>query len=193
MSTAHLDTQESLDRVPEAAQGVGAAVAPAPPAVPPDAQAPQERAPAEPDLARVVAERAEYLEALQRLQAEYDNYRRRMQRELADAGDRRGRQVAEQLLEVLDAFDAAVDHGMNALVPLRRCLQDALTSAGLQRLDPTDAVFDPAEHHAVAHEPAGDVDRSASADDRPRLVEVLRPGYRWKDRLVRPALVHVKG
>lgn len=153
-------------------------------AAPPDGQTP-----ADADLARALAERDDYLEALQRLQAEYDNYRRRVQREIADARDQGARQVAERLLEVLDAFDAAVDHGVDALVPLRRSLEDALTSAGLQRLDPHGAAFDPAEHHAVAHDAADDTGECG----RPTVVDVLRPGYRWKDRLVRPALVHVNG
>ena len=153
----------------------------------------QGQRPPDDDLVRAAAERDEYLEALQRLQAEYDNYRRRIQRELAEAGDRGGRHVAERLLETLDAFDAAVKHGVAPLVPLRQSLLDALTSAGLQRIEPGGQPFDPAEHHAVAHDPADDADEAAPAEGAPTVVEVLRPGYRWKDRLVRPALVHVKG
>lgn len=51
---------------------------------------------------------------LQRLQAEYDNYRRRMQRDQADQLDRGAQRLAEQLLDVLNAFDQAVQHGVTA-------------------------------------------------------------------------------
>lgn len=194
MSRTAVDTQERQDKATQAAQEPGAATAaPAPPADPNDQRAQHEQPPTAGDVARAVAERDEYLEALQRLQADYDNYRRRMQRDLTEAADRGGRQLAEQLLETLDGFDAAVSHGVDALVPLRRALQDALASAGLQRLEPAGAAFDPAEHHAVAHDPADHTDEAAEAGPHPTVVEVLRPGYRWKDRLVRPALVRVRG
>lgn len=200
MSAAPVDARERLNQPTEAPEEAGAAAAaPAPPADVmdedvrdehvPDEQTPAPSTPEPDGVATAIAEGDEYLEALQRLQAEYDNYRRRMQRELAAASDRGGRQVAEQLLEVVDAFDAAVSHGVDALVPLRRSLLEALRGAGLQRLEPAGAVFDPAEHHAVAHDTADDTDEPGP----PTVVEVLRPGYRWKDRLVRPALVHVKG
>jgi molecular chaperone GrpE len=182
MSAAPVDTEERLDQPTEASGDAGAATAaPAPGA--------EDGTPAQEDLVTALAQRDEYLEALQRLQAEYDNYRRRMHRELAAARDRGGREVAERVLETLDAFDAAVSHGVDALVPLRRSLLDALEGAGLQRLEPTGAVFDPAEQHAVAHDRADDADQPAAAT----VLDVLRPGYRWKDRLLRPALVHVKG
>ena len=187
MSTAPVDTQEQLHQSPPVSEVQGAATAaPSMPAGATDEHVADEEPADADDLARAVAERDEYLEALQRLQAEYDNYRRRMQRDLTDAADRGGRQVAERLLETLDAFDAAVEHGMDALVPLRRSLLDALQGAGLQRLQPAEEAFDPAEHHAVAHDPADE-------PGPPTVAQVLRPGYRWKDRLIRPALVHVKG
>ncbi len=196
MSAASLDTQERLHQPAQTAQEAGGATAA--PASPEgrieEEQVPQAQPPEADDLAQAAAaERDEYLKALQRLQAEYDNYRRRMQRELAEASDRGGRQLAEQLLTVLDGFDAAVNHGMDVLVPLRRSLQDALTGAGLQRIEPDGECFDPAEHHAVAHDPADDTDWPTGAANRPTVIEVLRPGYRWKERLIRPAMVHVRG
>jgi molecular chaperone GrpE len=165
--------------------------------------------PASDALTRLAAERDEYLHTLQRLQAEYDNYRRRVQRERADLLDRGAQRLAERLLEVLDAFDQAVQHGtqgaVDAVAPLRRSLQDALAAGGLRRLDPEGAPFDPAEHHAIAHEAiwheaiwhevgaAGSAGGEADADQPATVVEVLRPGYRWNDRLLRPALVKVRG
>lgn len=150
------------------------------------------------EMRRIAAERDEYLEALQRLQAEYDNYRRRAQREQTEQLARGEQRVAERLLDVLDGFDSGVAHGLDALLPLQRMLTDALTAGGLERLEPLGRPFDPALHHAVEHEAVEHeaVEQGADQDgghDQATVVEVLRAGYRWRDRLLRPALVKVRG
>ncbi len=64
-----------------------------------------------------------------------------------------------------------------------------LEKNGLERIDPVGDVFDPTRHEAVMHEPAG-------ADDDPALsvvTEVLRIGYAWDGRVVRAAMVKVRG
>ncbi len=58
---------------------------------------------------------------------------------------------------------------------------------GLERIDPVGVTFDPTVHDAVAHEP-GD-----GGPDGPEVVEVFRAGYRWKGRVLRAAMVKVKG
>ena len=176
-----------------------AAAASAPATSAPATAAPPTSAPPTPaeELDRVRAERDEYLDTLKRVQAEYDNYRRRVQREQADQVDRGGQQLAERLLEVLDAFDQAVQHGapgtVEAVTPLRRALHDALAAAGLTRVVASDVAFDPAQHHAVAHDERPEPEATASEDAPATVVEVLRPGYRWHERLIRPALVKVRG
>ena len=135
---------------------------------------------------QALRERDAHLNTLQRVQAEYDNYRRRAQREHAEQRDRGGQELAERLLPVLDAFDGALPHAPEALAPLHRALVGALADAGLERLEPTGAPFDPAEQHAV--EQLLDDEQAAPVVD-----QVLRPGYRWRSRLVRPAMVRVRG
>ena len=56
---------------------------------------------------------------------------------------------------------------------------------GLEPMDVEGKPFDPNEHEAVAHE---DGDPTA-----PIVVAVMRTGYRWKGRVLRPAMVKVKG
>jgi molecular chaperone GrpE len=163
----------------------------------PDAQA---QAQSQQDqLAQACRERAEYLDTLQRVQAEYDNYRRGARREQSEQSDRGGRALVEKLLPVLDSFDAARRHSPDVLAPLHSALHDALHEAGLERLEPTGEPFDPAEQHAVAQLPRQD--ERPGGDDAPEQVaspasvvvdEVLRPGYRWRGRLVRPAMVRVR-
>ena len=65
-----------------------------------------------------------------------------------------------------------------------RCWSRPSARRGLERIDPAGAAFDPNEADAVAH---GD------GDGGPVVAEVLRPGYRWKGRVLRPAMVKVKG
>ena len=141
------------------------------------------------DLAVVAAARDEYLDSLRRLQADFENYKKRVQRQQAELSERAAEKLAEQLLPALDAFDLAMAHAEDdaaGLEPVYRSLLGVLSSAGLERLDPAGQPFDPNEHDAVLHEEGGDT-------PAPEVIEVLRAGYRWKGRVLRPAMVKVKG
>lgn len=141
------------------------------------------------DLATLAKERDDYLGALQRLQADFENYKKRMQRQQIESFDRAGEDLAVKLLPVLDTIDLARQHGEgDAVAPLATALLDALTKEGLERIDPVGEAFDPNEHEAVSHE-AGNGDGS----DQPVVSGLMRAGYRWKGRLVRPAMVTVRG
>jgi molecular chaperone GrpE len=139
-------------------------------------------------------QRDEYLDALQRLQAEFENYRKRVVRSSEDAATRSTGQMVAKLLPVLDAFDLAQAHFVtspgseaDALDQARRLMLDTLQREGLGRIDAVDVAFDPHVHDAVAHV------ESDEASDGPRVVEVLRAGYRWKGVVLRPAMVKVRG
>ena len=138
-------------------------------------------------LAKAEAQRDEYLDSLRRLQADFENYKKRIQRQHADLQERAAEKLVESLLPVLDNFDLALAHASDdaGLEPVYRSLLGALASAGLDRMDPGGQPFDPNEHDAVLHEP-GDA-------AEPEVIEVLRAGYRWKGRVLRPAMVKVKG
>ena len=88
-----------------------------------------------------------------------------------------------KLLDALDTFELAVAHGQG-FEQVHEILVKTLTKEGLERIDPAGATFDPNEADAVAHE---------DGDGGPVVAEVLRPGYRWKGRVLRPAMVKVKG
>jgi molecular chaperone GrpE len=98
--------------------------------------------------------------------------------------------LVEKLLPVLDNFDLALAHGEDGVDAVYRSLMNVLEAEGLEKLDPVGKPFDPNEHDAVVHEPAGD---DPGGDAGPSVSEVLRPGYRWKGRLLRPAMVKVRG
>ena len=137
------------------------------------------------ELARVAAERDEYLDALRHLQADFENFRKRVHKEQASAADRGAEGLVRELLPVLDAADLARAHDdAEGGQKLASALGDALGKVGLDRIDPQGEPFDPSEHEAVMHEPG---------DGEPEVLEVLRAGYRWKGKVLRPAMVKVKG
>jgi molecular chaperone GrpE len=141
------------------------------------------------DVERLTGERDEYLGRLQRAQADFENAKKRLQREGDERAESLAARLVDDLLPVLDACDAAIAHEEEAVKPVFAALLQALEKNGLQRIDPGGDVFDPNHHEAVLHEPAG-------PDDDPALtvvVEVLRIGYAWKGRVVRPAMVKVRG
>ena len=138
--------------------------------------------------ATVEAERDEYLERLQRLQAEFENYRRRMTKEQSEALGRGAQALAIELLPALDGCEAALQQGHDDVEPIYGQLMEILTKAGLERNGEPGDPFDPEMHEAVMHEPAEDDDDDVSA-----IAEVLRTGYSWKGRVLRPAMVKVRG
>jgi molecular chaperone GrpE len=136
------------------------------------------------DLEALLAEREQFLDAYRRAQADFENYRKQAQKRQDDAVARALGGFVERLLPVLDAVDAAAAQGAaDAVEPVVSALFGALEKEGLERIDPKGAAFDPAVAEAVVHEPGEGGAQVVS--------EVLRTGYRWQGRLLRPALVKV--
>ncbi|MDQ6910626.1 MAG: nucleotide exchange factor GrpE [Actinomycetota bacterium] len=135
------------------------------------------------DFVSLAAERDDYLLQLQRLKADFDNYRKRVIKQQGEQVDRAAEALVSKLLEVLDTFDLALAHG-EGFDQVHGALFGVLEKEGLERLDPAGAPFDPNESDAVAHE---------EGDGGPVVSDVLRAGYRWKGRVLRPAMVKVRG
>ena len=139
------------------------------------------------ELGRLAVERDEYRELAQRVQADFENYKKRALKLQTEHLERAAQALVVKLLPVLDTFDLALAHGAEELRPVHRALTSVLEAEGLERLDPRGKPFDPNEHDAVAHE-------QAEGEGAPPVVlEVMRPGYRWKGRVLRPAMVKVRG
>lgn len=138
-----------------------------------------------PEPSALAAERDEYREALLRVKADFDNYKKRIAKDHATTVERASEKLVVELLPVLDACEAAIAHGANDVEPIMKSMIDVLDREGLERLHPIGEGFDPNLHEAVMHEP-GD-----GSTDEPVVVEVLRTGYVWKGRVVRPAMVKV--
>ena len=138
-------------------------------------------------LDAVTKERDEFKDLALRLQADFENFRKRVATQLVDDVDRATGKLVESILPVLDACEAAAAHGVQGIESVWSALLGSLQKQGLEALDLADKPFDPTTAEAVVHEP-GD-----SSGEGPVVIEVLRTGYRWKGRVVRAAMVKVKG
>jgi molecular chaperone GrpE len=143
------------------------------------------------ELAKTQAERDEYLDTLRRVQADFENYRKRVIREQTALVERATEGLVERLLPVLDSFELAlrnldaddVDERVRKGVELVFAeLLGVLEKTGLSRIEAEGKPFDPNEHEAVLQE---------GGEAEPVVTEVMRTGYRFKGRLLRPAMVKV--
>ena len=135
------------------------------------------------DLERVTSERDQFRDAYQRAAADFDNFRKHAQRRLDDEVARSSGSLVERLLPVLDACDGALTHGATEVEPIAAALLGALEKEGLVRVDPLGEAFDPTLADAVVHEPGDGGEHVVS--------EVMRAGYTWRGRTLRPAMVKV--
>jgi molecular chaperone GrpE len=139
------------------------------------------------DLASIAAQRDEYLALAQRLQAEFENYKKQTIRRNTEVVEQASAHLAEKLLPVLDAFDNAIIHGVDGVGPVYKAMLDVLQKEGLDVIDTDSVAFDPNLHEAVMHE-EGDADQR-----EPVVADTMRTGYTWKGKVLRPAMVKVKG
>ena len=136
---------------------------------------------------RLEAERDEYLDLARRVQADFENYKRRVDQQNVELRARAAEQLARELLPVLDAGEAASAQGMLDAAAIYNQLLSTLEKQGLARVAESDVEFDPNIHEAVIHE-EGESEGEAAV-----VTEILRTGYLWNDRVLRPAMVKVLG
>ena len=126
-----------------------------------------------------------------------------MLRQQTDNLERAAADLVTKVLPVLDAFDLARAHlgdgddvspEGKALVAGSTLLADILGRDGLERVGAAGEPFDPTVHEAVDRVSGDDGATGAeTALSGPVIDEVLRAGYRWKGRVIRPAMVRVRG
>ena len=133
---------------------------------------------------------ATLLADLQRLQAEYVNYKKRVDRDREVIRHSAVGSVVESLLPVLDDIHMARQAGDLAAGPFAAIadkLEATLGRYGVERLGEAGQEFDPNVHEALMHVEA-ELPEGATGTT---VVQVLQPGYRIGDRLVRAARVSV--
>jgi molecular chaperone GrpE len=142
------------------------------------------------EVEKLKAERDALLDRLARQQAEFDNARKRASREQQEFREFAAADVLKNLLPVLDSFERALKASGDAsdfrsgIGLIYRQLQDALQKSGVQPIDAVGQPFDPRFHEAIEMVDTADVPDHHVMDE-------LQRGYKYKDRLLRPAMVRV--
>ncbi len=140
------------------------------------------------DIETLLAERNSFRDIAQRLQADFENYRKRVAAQTTDEVERATGRLAEALLPVLDACEAAFVTHPAEIEPLFNLLLGELKKVGLEGMNIAGSTFDPNLAEAVMRE-----DGEGDGDGNAVVVDVMRSGYVWKGKVLRPALVKVRG
>jgi molecular chaperone GrpE len=182
--------QDTNAQEPTAAEAATAASAPA-----------TADAPASPEVPPEIRERAakadELYDRLLRLTADFDNYKKRMARDKQEAQRFANEGLLTKLLPVLDNFEnalsatqsqAAASEAVQAVqqgvAMIHAQLKSLLTEAGLEEINTAGQPFDPNWHEAVTQQESAEVPEG-------QVLTQLRKGYKYRERLLRPASVIV--
>ncbi len=142
------------------------------------------------EVEKLRTERDMLLERLARMQAEFDNARKRAAKEQQDFREYALADTIKTIIPVLDSLDRALQTSPEksefhvGMELIYKQLQDALAKLGVRRVPAKGEQFDPQLHEAVEMVDTGD------APDH-EVLDELQPGYKLKDRLLRPAMVRV--
>jgi molecular chaperone GrpE len=146
------------------------------------------------ELQATTAKADEYLAGLQRERAEFSNYRRRTSEEREAMLGLAGEDLIRKVLAIADDFDLAIDNRpaelassswVEGVTAIDRKLRALLESEGVRPVEAeAGKPFDPREHEAIVTVP--DTGRAEG-----EIVDVVRRGYKLRDRVLRPALVAV--
>jgi molecular chaperone GrpE len=139
---------------------------------------------------RLLKATEELVELLRRRQAEFDNFRKRAEREKSDVLEFAHSDSVRAILPILDDFERALKTNTADKVYARgmeliyQHLSDALKKLGLETITTKGLKFDPHLHHAVDMVETSDVEEQTILDE-------YQPGYNFRGRLLRPAMVKV--
>jgi molecular chaperone GrpE len=136
----------------------------------------------------------EYRERLLREAADFENYKKRAVRERQDSVTYANESLLQKLIPILDTFEMALaataSDGSSAqslqagVLMIYNQLKSTLADAGLEEIDARGKVFDPNLHEAVSQQESADVAEG-------KVMQQIRKGYKFRNRLVRPAGVVV--
>ena len=147
-------------------------------------------------LKRVVDEEKrrseDYLTRLKYLQADFENYRKRVDREIREIEEFSTSRFAKRLLPILDELDLALNSAESksplteGVKMVRKNLSAALEAEGVRRIEALGKPFDPAVHEAVDKV----LGKRSGGEDI--VVEEIRKGYLFKEKILRPSMVKVE-
>lgn len=135
----------------------------------------------------------EYQEQIRRTQADFENYKKRTEERMSIFIEEANSQLICSLLPVLDNLDRAVlaieEHNdvkslQEGITMIHRQFKEVLERAGINRIPTKDEIFEPERYEAVLYEESEDVPPL-------HILEEMRPGYMFKSKVLRPAMVKV--
>ncbi|MGE5582075.1 MAG: nucleotide exchange factor GrpE [Bacillota bacterium] len=147
----------------------------------------------EEELKAALESKEEYYNRMLRTQADFENFRRRSRQEYEQITCFAGEELLKKILPVLDSLERAVDsfseqsdnsswqEGVSLTL---KQFQAILKSEGLEQIATLQQAFDPQVHEALLQEKSDQV-------TCPTVIEELQKGYKYKGKLLRPALVKV--
>ncbi|MFH1046864.1 MAG: nucleotide exchange factor GrpE [Patescibacteria group bacterium] len=140
---------------------------------------------------RIVEQNVDYKDAHARAVADYDNLKKETLRLRQEYARYAAGEVVEQMLPVLDNLNKALtqaptecEQWVNGIRLIREQFQKVFEAAGVQPLGATGEDFDPVKHEALMREKCDGVDSDT-------VVEIIEPGYKLHDKVLRPAKVIV--
>lgn len=137
------------------------------------------------DFEEVLKERDSLRESLLRLRADFENHKKRSVANYKNELDTELGKIAEAILPVLDACEAAINQGIEGAGMIQGSLYSSLNKNGLEVLDVIGKPFNPETSEAIEIKQDGGTELV--------VVQVLRTGYLWRGRVIRPAFVIVGG
>ena len=141
---------------------------------------------------RLSAELQEINDKYLRLYAEFENYKKRVNKDKEELIKYGNESLLYELLPVIDNLEMALKHALNNVssglvqgveITLKE-LKKTLEKFGLSAIEASGKQFDPLVHHAMTQVERDDIDEKI-------VVEELRKGYMFRDKVLRPSLVSV--
>jgi molecular chaperone GrpE len=152
-----------------------------------------ERSTLQSELDDIQAKAEEYLDGWQRARAEFANYKKRVQKEREDSRSFITAEILSKYLTVVDDFERALNDRptgeaseawAEGIDMIYRKLKTILESEGVEEITAKGELFDPNFHEAISFEESEDHNEG-------EVVDVIQPGYKLGERVIRPAVVRV--
>lgn len=142
------------------------------------------------DLLEQKKKAEEYFDSLKRNMADFDNFKKRMTKERENVFNTVTSDILEMFLPIMDNFETALETNTKdeafkeGIDMIYIQLKEVLIKLGLEEIVCINTVFDPELHEAVMHEE----DENYGEKE---IIQVLRKGYKLKDKVIRHAMVKV--
>ena len=123
-----------------------------------------------------------------RIAAELENTRRRANLDIESVSRNRAMGIAEKILPVMDAVDAALKHNPNdeGIQTMQRALQNAFAQIGITKIESVGETLNPQFHNAIQM-----TDKPTPETKTNTVIEELQSGYMFGDSVLRTAMVIV--